>query len=211
MTFEEWLIKINGGRKDNAKRDFARRLEVDPSLVSHWCSGRSAPEEETKKRISREFKIPLLELDAIVERTRAQRRLDVHDPGVTGIARRRDLLLPVLGVATDGMFPFSSTAQPLEALPLPIAAQKLFALRLGGKDLEPLAKAGEYAVLAEQAYASREEIVLARLGDACLMRRYFPDEKQVELRAENPKGAKCFARPDEVKIIGVLRCFVRKP
>lgn len=211
MTLAELLKRHNNGLRKGAQIKLSRAMGVTQATVSRWVSGELVPGEDQRLPLAKELGISVEELVFALDATRASYRIRASADGGR-VASRAAALLPVIGIATDDYFKCDLGAYPDEALPIvSCGSPSLFALRISGTVLEPLAISGDYAVLSEQSYAASSQIVLAKMSDGCLLRRYFMNGRTAVLRPERRSAPDRTVSNKEIAILGVVKYFVRKP
>jgi SOS-response transcriptional repressor LexA len=221
MRFFDWLVKVNNGKITNAQKNFSEKVGTGIYNVSHWVSGRTSPNLDMRKKISKVYNISLENLDKIFEETKQKSR-HLHDNmtrdygySTTNLLHVKNNL-SVIGVVSSEFFTcsFDDSAEPFEVLPLSVQSsngKNAFALKIMGDHLEPLAKNGWYAFIVPSSHVPDGQIALICINSEYTLKRIFRRKDHVELSSDNPKLRPLKLHIDEIDVIGRVAMFGIKP
>jgi SOS-response transcriptional repressor LexA len=193
MNFLSRLIKWNNGRLHNAQKNLAQTLGVSSATVSQWATRKRTPSEKLRRKLSKEFKISIDDIDKMFERERtafrgvAEKEFEYRTSSTPTYHH-----IPVMGVITGEFFRCETQeAGPLEVMPFHMAGYqgtKMYALRISGNHMEPVARNGWYVFIAQTKSVHNGELAIIRLqnGD-CTIKRVYYSKESIELRPDNPK------------------------
>jgi len=90
-----------------------------------------------------------------------------------------------------------------------IGKTKHFALNVKGDSMQDVGIIdGDIAVVRHQNIAENGDIVVALIGDAVTLKRYYREKNRIMLKSENPAFSPIYSR--DVKILGKISCIIRK-
>jgi repressor LexA len=212
MTFSEILKQWNGGIWRGVTTRLAKSAGVSLPTASGWING-DVPGEESLRKLSKILDVGEQELrDSFVggEETRS-RVVQMTD------MRLQYMRIPIVGTVSAEKFSFSyahDTGESIEIALPPMANKKTVALRIEGACMEPTARNGEFAIVAESDSGEIQQGGLAVLqcnGESTLKRVHRMGD-HIELRPDNKKFKTIKVKSeDELHVIGKVMWIVRKP
>lgn len=217
MTFGQKL-KLLLKQRHMTQVELSKHLGLrDSSAVTNWIKDRYHPSYDNMERISQVLEKPVTyfaeeedELDAnqlkSVQNLNELLRATVPQPRVVPVG--------VLGLVSAENFHLAVENTPDEYLPVLVegsGTKRIFALKIKGACMEPSAHDGDYAVVEEADYVDDGKLAVLRLGNGYTLKRVFRREGYVELKPDNPKFKPLKIASDDLKVVGQVKLFCRKP
>jgi phage repressor protein C with HTH and peptisase S24 domain len=160
-------------------RQAAFKLRVDRGTLAGYANGEKVPPDLFVRRFAREFGDDEGAALELARRTRA-----VQDDAAA---------MPVGGYVTEGIWAMT---------PIRGASRDLVAFRVRGDSLLPRIEAGELLIVDRRRNWSDGDLVVARVGDELLAKRWYKEGDQVRLKADAPGYADVV--DGDVEVIGVV-------
>jgi SOS-response transcriptional repressor LexA len=206
MTLEELLKKWNGGVLRGAQFKLAKALSVSHPSVSAWVSGQNFPSEELQPKVAKALGVSTRELLSALAQTREEK-----NKGQDGVSHTPRGLIGI--VCTISAEPFNCTldVQPEEFFAAPGSGpEQVFALRIMGDWLAPLAQDHDIAIISRRADVIDGQLYVVRLNGECIFRRLsMRGHDHVELKTDKIKSLRLPLK--DVEILGKVIGFFRKP
>lgn len=193
-------------------KELASRMGVAESTLSLYENGKRKPDFDTLNKFAEYFGVSV---DYLLGRS-VTRNIPPYENLYTLDA---PIKLPVYGEISAGR-PICTDQTPPDEWVYEDSAYgdgNHFALRVAGNSMEPEIKNGSLAIIRNQDYASKGQIVACCIdGDCATLKRYFPQpDGSVLLHADNPEAESYLITPEQfrmgyARILGVLREVKRK-
>lgn len=199
MTKEELLKSWNKGILRGTQAKLAKILEVSTPTVSEWFSGKKSPSSENLKKMAKLFKISEKDLEAVFN---VQTKAD----GVqTWAAYPIKAYVPLLGEVKANRFNcIVCENEPELFLPVLKGGDKDYALKVSGDCMEPDIKDGVIIIIRPCVITEvREgEIVVARMGDECTLKRFYTKGNTIWLVPDNNAYKPISGTINDIEITG---------
>ena len=220
------LIKERGW----TKVEVAKRMGLkDSSVVSHWVRDRFHPDVDNRRKLATLFGKPVSYFDddsdaayAVGPQGEARRAFESSQKRLndflssldTAEEPRRIIHVGVIGTVSAENFNFGFENPPTEYLPVLVESsggKKIFALKIRGACMEPTARDGDYAVVAQTDWVDEGQLAVLRLDGDFTMKRVFRRATHVDLKPDNPQFKTLRISAADLSIIGQVIAIVRKP
>lgn len=200
------LKELREGRNLN-QDEFAKVLGLTKSAISNWERGIRKPARENLEAMADFFNV---DYDFLTGRT------DVRNAyqELVKIGRYSDedrlpinnkKRIPLLGQISAGQ-PILAV-QNIERYEMVDEDHVDFALRVKGNSMVGAGiLEGSIVYVQQEADINNGDIVIALIGDEATVKRFYRYDGSVVLRPENPSLKECVYKPEEVQIIGKVRC-----
>lgn len=216
MTLGE-KIKLLLKERMMTKRELAKKLRFrDSSVISHWTSGRFYPSFQSKKRLAQVFERPLdyfeNDKEAVVYDERTQKG--------NLVMREKPQMFPsvmhvgIIGAVTADSFSLAIERTPSGYLPILMeiyADKRIFALKLESDCLFTLIGNENFVIIEQTGYVESGELAMVELNGRYTVRRVVYCKDTVLLKSDNPSLKTLRFKPNEIKVIGRVKGFFRKP
>jgi repressor LexA len=211
------------------KIELSRRLGLkDSSVVSHWVRDRFHPDPGNRRKLASVFDKPLAYFDddpcsvsygASQDEARrafesSQKKLDDFLAAMESEETRRIIHVGVIGTVSAENFNIALENPPTEYLPVLVESQgakKTFALKVRGSCMEPTARDGDYAIVAQTEWVDEGQLAVLRLDGEFTMKRVYRKNHHVELKPDNPSFKTLRITAPELCIVGQVIAIMRKP
>jgi len=214
--FVELLKKWNGGRMENAQKNFAAKTGIAAAMISQYASGVKNPSDDNKRKIAKALRLSLEEVDSVFEQTKA-----VGQTSKKGIPlpeyRFEVQYIPIYGTssATREKFILHETEEAF--LPVRKGSPNDFAVRVEGDcmadpdDPQNSIYHGDYIVVRPEVDIKNGDIVLARIdGEYSTIKRIYDDkENTIDLVPDNPDCSILRPQRTSVSIVGKVVQVIR--
>lgn len=211
MNFIEAIIRANGGKKEGAQKNLAKRMGVNPSTISHWSTGRFRPDDFVLRKLAQVLNVSLDDLNQMLELIQSPKSGKISNVVDVGPAQ----FIPVVGSVSADNFDLDFDAVPEDFLPIPPMKipgnKKVVAIKVSGDCMEPTLHDGEYVVVAETDIPpSNGKLAVFILDGGKTLKRIFRHKDHVELRPDNPKHKPIRVATNNLQCVGVVMMSVRK-
>jgi SOS-response transcriptional repressor LexA len=211
--FEEMLKEWNNGILKGAQSRLANEMNLSHAAIVRWKKGIQFPSEENIKKMSKIFK----KTEDKIER--AFSFIKEKNMPTTKIAVGLKVgYTPMLGDAFADRFKCIIYEQEPELfLPIVKEGDRDFALRiLGDCMVDPSNPKdsiyeGDYVIIRPKAEIKEGDIVLARRGEDCTIKRFYSKENTIYLVPDNPKYKKISGNINDIEIMGKIIHIHRAP
>lgn len=206
LEFKKMLVKWHNGIERGAQAELARQLKVTTAMVAFWVTGRQKPGEENLKKIASLFCVDITTLKAAFGITNKSLPT-VHAYPITAY-------VPVLGSVVANRFNLAVIySEPELYLPNLKSGDKDYALRVMGDCMEPEIKDDQLIIIRPCVITDVKEgeIVLARMGDECTLKRFYLKGNTIWLVPDNKDYEPISGTLNEIEIIGRVIDIPRKP
>jgi SOS-response transcriptional repressor LexA len=180
-------------------RQAAFKLRVDRGTLAGYANGEKVPPDLFVRRFAREFGDDEGAALELARRTRAVQD-DAAAMPVGAFEATEVLFVPIVsdvgaggGYVTEGIWAMT---------PIRGASRDLVAFRVRGDSLLPRIEAGELLIVDRRRNWSDGDLVVARVGDELLAKRWYKEGDQVRLKADAPGYADVV--DGDVEVIGVV-------
>ncbi|MCX5783748.1 MAG: XRE family transcriptional regulator [Elusimicrobia bacterium] len=218
MTLGEKIERLRRTR-GLTKIELAKKLGLkDSSVISHWTKDRFKPEPKNLIKLGQIFKKPMEYFvseesetyEARVFENAKKRTAQI----VTNVQPHRIIHVGVIGEVSAEKFRIAEESIPDEYLPVMVEGaydKKIFALRIKGDCMNPTARDGDYAIVANTDFIDSGKLAVLRIDGECTLKRVFREKTSVELRPDNPAYKTIKIRPEKLSVVGQVIGFFRKP
>ena len=221
MRLIDLLIKWNGGRLEAAQKRFGDKLGITSAAMSLYAGGKRTPTDNVKRKMAKELKLPLEELDKVFEETKAARLLmKASHPGMVRESGSGESahpqastphLIPVLGTASAEFFRFSFDAIADEYIDAPHpSGRDSFALHVKGSHLSPQISNGDYLIVVKTGFVEDGQMAVIKIDDEYTLKRVYYRQGQLELRTVKAKSSSIKVSDEDASIIGRVTGSFRK-
>ena len=221
MRLIDLLIKWNGGRLEAAQKRFGGKLAITSAAMSLYVSGKRTPTDDVKRKMAKEFKLPLEELDKVFEKTKTARLPAkashsgmVKESGSDATAHFQAStphLIPVLGTVSSEFFRFSFDAVADEYIDAPHpSGRESFALHINSSHLSPQISAGDYLIVVKTGFVEDGQMAVIKMGEEYTLKRVYYRNGHMDLRSGKIKSGAFTVSDEEASIIGRVTGAFRK-